>query len=103
MAIEPTLYHRGSPVPITAKVYIKEPYEDGELKDPTTIKITIYKKVVGAAEVEDANMEKKETGKYYYIAQTDDTWEAGLYDVMVEVTYGSYSDTTIKENCFELI
>jgi len=95
-------FDRGSAIIIEATLTKAEPFEDPVLWDPTTVKISVYDPS-GAVKVSGQDMSRKDTGKYYYILQTEEDWDRGYYGVEIEASDAAYSDRFYNDVAFELV
>ena len=66
------------------------------LPSPTTIKITI-KNPANITEVDAVGMTADTTLVYSYIYQTATTDDDGVYKIIIDATYGSYTSRAISE------
>ena len=81
---------------------LAEPYEEGEYFDPTpdpTFSLCLFCHAPKIAN--EPFVSSGVTGKWYYICQTDSTWELGQYYIETTVTDGTYEDFK-KEKVFTL-
>lgn len=95
-------FDRGSAIIIEATLMKTEPFESSTLWDPTSVTISVYD-AAGNAKVSGQSMTRKDTGKYYYILQTEEDWDSGYYAVEIEASDASYSDRFYDDVAFELV
>lgn len=94
-------YDRGSPILIEVEFKRRTPFGTLDYFDPTTPKITVTDQY-GTVRVNAADLTKSATGKWYYICQTGATWSVGPYRSTVTGTDGTYTETDIEPELFEL-
>lgn len=94
-------YDRGSPVLIEVDIKKQVPFGALDYFDPVEAKITITDPL-GTVKVNANDMIKSETGKYYFICQTDVAWATGNYSGKVAVRDATYNDITINRQAFRL-
>ena len=91
------VFDRGSAIQILVESRMRAPYEPLEDYTPITRKITITDPL-GTVVVNAQDILTTETeGKLYYNLQTLPTWEAGIYEVIVDVTFSGGSDRTVLD------
>jgi len=95
-------YNRGSVFYILAEVFKYAPFGNSSLYDPTEVRITISDPT-GADIISEELFEKTSIGRYYYICQTEENWEAGVYKTKTITKDGVLTDITIDESGFHLI
>ena len=96
-------YDRGSAITIEVEFKKYTPFTGHTYFDPNTFTITVTDSA-GAKKVDAVSLEKKETGKYFYVVQTEKTWEDGTYIVEINstITAPSNKDVTIDPDLFYL-
>lgn len=73
----------------------------GAYIDPdTSCKCTIS--LSGTTIVDGADMNKDDTGRYYYIWQSSASATAGTYDVLISAVHGSYTSKYEDKRMFHL-
>lgn len=86
------VFDRGSPVRIQSEHKSTSPFVTTEdLYNPTTVTVTVTD-ANGVDKVIDQESTNHATGQYYYIAQTLDTWDVGVYTVTTTATGPTYND-----------
>jgi len=83
-------YHRGESILIEAELKKIVPFGDTTYSDPDGGVQLVIEGPSGSTVV-SVSMYKQETGKYYYVWQTDETLSRGLYTCKVTASDSQYS------------
>lgn len=94
-------YDKGTAVLIEVEFQRQTPFGSLAYFDPTSPLITVLQPG-GAEIVTDAALTKSDTGKYYYVLQTAETWTSGTYGTEVTGVDGSYTARDVNTAAFKL-
>ena len=96
-----TEYDKGSAV--TIEVEFKKYTAFGEYAyfDPSSHKITVTD-TNGNVKIDAVDLVKEETGKYYYIVQTETDWITGKYETKISSSDPTNTDITKDGRSFYL-
>ena len=94
-------YDKGRTIIVELVVKKREPFKPLKLYAPDSVVITITdpNKI---AKVDGAEMTENAVGFYYYLCETEDSWDTGAYEGKIVATDGDREETKIDPAIFTL-
>jgi len=96
-----TKYNAGAAILIEVEFKQAIPFSDDVFYDPDTYKISVWDKNE-TLKINQQDLFKSDTGKFYYVIQTEETWTKGFYKVKISASSGLFSDVKIINQNFIL-